>query len=337
MAVKSWRGFLAGLFALIGLAGAGAGWLWLDLQRSLTKPLVLDAPVLFAIPPGASLAQIAGQLSAKGWLEHPFYLRLAALHDDRMARLQAGVYEVTPGISLRGLLARFSRGDVKRYRYTLVEGSTVHEYLTLLEGLEGVVHTLKGQAPEAWMSALGEPATPAEGAFFPSTYFYTHGTRDLALVKQARTQMQKVLAAAWKKRTPGLPYARAEEALIMASIIEKETGAAAERAEVAGVFVRRLTLGMRLQTDPTVIYGLGAAFDGNLRRGDLQRDTPFNTYTRAGLPPTPIAMPGAAAIAAALAPAAGEALYFVAKGDGTHVFSSSLAAHQRAVRHFQKR
>ena len=187
------------------------------------------------------------------------------------------------------------------------------------------------------MSALGEPATPAEGAFFPSTYFYTHGTRDLALLKQARVQMQKVLAAAWNARATALPYTSAREALVMASIIEKETGAAEERAQIAGVFVRRLALGMRLQTDPTVIYGLGADFDGNLRRDDLRRDTPFNTYTRAGLPPTPIAMPGAASIAAALAPAPGEALYFVAKGDGTHVFSSSLAAHQRAVRLFQKR
>jgi UPF0755 protein len=328
---------LGALVVVLGLVGGGASWLWLDLQRSLTKPLVLDGPVLFTIAPGAGLAQIAKQLAAKGWLEQTSYLRLEALRDKRLARLQAGVYEVTPGITLRGLLTRFALGDVKRYRYTLVEGSTFHQYLQLLEGLDGVAHTMKGQAPEAWMSALGEPATPAEGAFFPSTYFYTHGTRDLALAKQARAQMQKVLAAAWKKRAPGLPYARVEEALTMASIIEKETGAAAERAEVAGVFVRRLAMGMRLQTDPTVIYGLGAAFDGNLRRNDLKRDTPFNTYTRAGLPPTPIAMPGAAAIAAALAPAPGKALYFVAKGDGTHVFSSNLAAHQRAVRRFQKR
>ena len=337
MALRHWRAWLAGFLLLSGLGASGAGWLWLDIQRTLTKPLVLEAPVLFTIAPGASLAQIARQLAARGWLPQAAYLRLEALRDARLSRLQAGVYEVTPGMTLRGLLLRFARGDVKRYRYTLVEGSNFRQYVNLIAGLEGVEHTLRGRPPEAWMSALGEPETPAEGAFFPSTYFYTHGTSDLTLLKQARAQMREVLVAAWKKRAPGLPYARAEEALIMASIIEKETGAAAERAEIAGVFVRRLALGMRLQTDPTVIYGLGADFDGNLRRRDLQRDTPFNTYTRAGLPPTPIAMPGAASIAAALSPTAGKALYFVAKGDGTHVFSASLAAHQRAVRKFQQR
>ena len=322
---------------MLSLMGAGAGWLWLDLQRALTTPLVLESPVLFEIAPGSGLAQIARHLAAKGWLKHPHYLRMEALRDPRLARLQAGVYEVTPGITVRGLLARFARGEVKRYRYTLVEGSTFRQYLALIAHLEGVEHSMQGQPPEAWMQALGEADTPAEGAFFPSTYFYTHGASDLALLKQARRKMQEVLTAAWETRASGLPYTRAEEALVMASIIEKETGAAAERAQIAGVFVRRLALGMRLQTDPTVIYGLGPDFDGNLRREDLKRDTPFNTYTRAGLPPTPIAMPGQASISAALAPAAGEALYFVARGDGTHVFSANLAAHQRAVRRFQQR
>lgn len=334
--MKARHFILAGVILLMSVLSAGA-WLWLDLQRTLTRPLVLEHATLFEIPKGVGLTQVGRALASRGWLKEPLYLRLEAWRDPASRRLQAGVYEVPPGITLRGLLRRFSTGEVKRYTCTLVEGATFAEFQQLLAGLDGLQHTLRGQPPEAWMKALGEPAMPAEGAFFPDTYFYTHDTTDLALARRARREMQKRLAANWAARAPGLPYRSPEEALVMASIVEKETGAASERARIAGVFVRRLQKGMRLQTDPTVIYGLGAAFDGNLRREDLRRDTPFNTYTRAGLPPTPIAMPGAAALEAALAPAAGEELYFVAKGDGTHEFSNDLGAHQRAVRRHQLR
>jgi UPF0755 protein len=200
-----------------------------------------------------------------------------------------------------------------------------------------VKQTSTGLGDEALMAQMGSSGRAPEGRFFPSTYEYLHHTEDLTLYRRAHREMQRVLAAAWQARRADLPYRSPDEALIMASIIEKETGLAAEREQIAGVFVRRLQRGMRLQTDPTVIYGLGDGFDGNLRKRDLLRDTPFNTYTRAGLPPTPIALPGEAAILAALNPAPGKALYFVARGDGSHEFTASLAAHQRAVRQYQLR
>ncbi|MBM4228102.1 MAG: endolytic transglycosylase MltG [Gammaproteobacteria bacterium] len=320
---------------LFGLSVLAVGLLRQDMERVLMQPIDVETPVLFEIAKGQGISAVAAALSGHGFLERPFYLRLEAMRLRLAGRLQAGVYELGSGLTPRELLQRFVRGDVKRYRFTVVEGSTFKSLRTQIAALPGVTRTVTGLSDEALMQRLDAGEEAAEGRFFPSTYEYLHHTEDLTLYRRAHAEMRRVLAAAWTARQADLPYRSPEEALIMASVIEKETGLASERAAIARVFVRRLQRGMRLQTDPTVIYGLGEDFDGNLRKGDLLRDTPFNTYTRAGLPPTPIALPGEAAIVAALNPAPGEALYFVARGDGSHEFSATLVAHQRAVRRYQ--
>lgn len=330
-----WRLALAGAIVVIAL-GAAAGWLWRDLQQNLDTPLALPAPELFEVAPGASVATIARAFAARGWLRHPLYLRLYVTRAGLAARLQAGWYELLPDDTPRRIVARFVAGDVKTYAVTFVEGATVRDLLAQTANLPGLVHELADTAPERVLEAIGGPDEAAEGWLFPSTYYYRHATSDRDLLARAHRQMVEVLTKHWATRDPDLPYASPYAALIMASIIEKETGQADERPTIAGVFMRRLARGMRLQTDPTVIYGLGNAFDGNLRRVDLERDTPYNTYLRSGLPPTPICMPGEAAIAAALHPARGDALYFVARGDGSHVFSATLDAHNAAVRDYQR-
>jgi UPF0755 protein len=320
---------------MVGLALLAAGLLKQDIERVLTRPIRAETPVLFEITKGQGISSVGAALAHLGFLERPVYLRLEAMRLGLAGRLQAGVYELGPGLTPREILRRFVRGEVKRYRFTVVEGSTFKSLRAQIATLPGVAQTVTGLSDEALLEKLGARGEAAEGRFFPSTYEYLHHTADLALYRRAHAEMRRVLGAAWKARQADLPYRSPEEALIMASIIEKETGLASERAEISGVFIRRLQRGMRLQTDPTVIYGLGKDFDGNLRKGDLLRDTPFNTYTRAGLPPTPIALPGEAAILAALNPSPGGALYFVARGDGSHEFSATLAAHQRAVRRYQ--
>lgn len=332
---KRWRKPLGALLLLTLLAGTGAGLVYRDMERTLKAQVSLPAPVLFEIARGQGISSIAAALAGRGWLGQPLYLRLEAARLGVAARLQAGVYEIENGMTPREMLQRFVRGDIKRYRYTVVEGITFEALRQQIAALPGIRHRTRDMDGPALMRELGAEEESPEGRFFPATYEYVHHAEDLTLYRQAYREMRRVLQQAWAARAPGLPYQSPDEALIMASIIEKETGLAAERTEIAGVFVRRLQRGMRLQTDPTVIYGLGAAFDGNLRKADLRRDTPFNTYTRGGLPPTPIALPGRAAIEAALNPAPGDALYFVARGDGSHAFSATLGAHQRAVREFQ--
>jgi len=333
----TWRNRRALLSVLLAiLIGAGTAWaLFQRMERVLSTPIPIAEPQLFDIEPGQSITKIAVVLAAKGWLESPLSLRIEATRRGVASRIQAGTYEVTPGLTPRTLLAKFVQGDIKRYQFTVVEGSTFIEMRELIKRLPGVRSTLAGVDDLEVMQRLGAPDELPEGRFFPSTYFYKHRTPDLELLRRAYAEMQRILTGAWAKRQADLPLSTPYEALILASIIEKETARPFERAAIGGVFVRRLQLGMKLQTDPTVIYGLGTQFDGNLRREDLLRDTPFNTYTRAGLPPTPIAMPGADAIAAAVNPAPGSALYFVARGDGTHEFSDTLTAHQRAVRAYQ--
>lgn len=326
---------LATLIALAALAGGGAWWFMQHMDRALDKPIPVTRPELFDIVAGQSIARIAQILAAKGWLERAIFLRIEASRQGVARRIQVGTYEVTPGLTPRTLLGKFVRGDVKQYQYTVVEGITFRDLRGQIARLPGVRSTTAKLSDAELMAKIGAPDELPEGRFFPSTYFYHHRTPDIELLARAYREMQRVLTLAWEKRQADLPYGTPYDALIMASIIEKETGRADERAAIGGVFVRRLQQGMKLQTDPAVIYGLGSAFDGNLRREDLGRDTPFNTYTRNGLPPTPIAMPGAEAIAAALNPAPGSALYFVARGDGTHEFSDTLAAHQRAVRKYQ--
>jgi UPF0755 protein len=253
----------------------------------------------------------------------------------RGARIQAGTYRIMTGTTPPALLKQIVEGRVAQFGLTLVEGWNIYQVMDAIERSDSLKHTLRGMSNAQIMERLGRPAEHPEGRFFPETYKFPKGLTDLAFLQRAYRLMEERLAYEWEQREPGLPYKSPYEALIMASIVEKETGLASERRQIAGVFVRRLKKGMRLQTDPTVIYGLGVGFDGNLRRRDLLADNPYNTYRKAGLPPTPIAMPGADAIHAALHPAPGNALYFVARGDGSHHFSATLEEHNGAVIKYQ--
>ena len=262
----------------------------------------------------------------------------------RDTQIKAGSYEIENGITPLALIEKLTRGDVTMQELAIPEGWTFRQFRAALDAHNGITHTSAGLDDASLLSriagsAAGTDPPPAhpEGWFFPDTYLFARGSKDVDVLRRAHRAMKKRLAAEWERRTPGVPYANAYEALIMASIVEKETGQAKERPQIAGVFVNRLRRGMLLQTDPTIIYGLGAGFDGNLRKRDLQTDGPYNTYTRAGLPPTPIALPGLAAIQAALKPARTDAIYFVARGDGTHEFSATLEAHNRAVNKYQRR
>ncbi len=317
------------LFSVLGL---GIVWQWLGqgMNETLTLP---SASYTLTVPVGSNLNQLTDQLEAEGVLSDAWPLKIFARLNNR-GRIRAGEYEFTAGITALDLLEKLESGDIKYYQITFPEGLTLKEWLLLLQARENLRHT-PGLDVAGVGAALGITSSHPEGWFAPDTYSFTSGDSELSLLRRAHQKMQTQLEVLWNGRAPGLPYQSPYEALIMASIIEKETGAAGERAAIAGVFVRRLQKGMRLQTDPTVIYGLGDAYTGNLRRKHLRSPSPYNTYRIKGLPPTPIANPGAAAIEAALHPAEGKALYFVAKGDGGHYFSNSLAEHQRAVRQYQ--
>jgi UPF0755 protein len=313
-----------------------AGWLWLDYRRFVSNPLPIGATgVTLTLAPGSSLRRVAQELVDKGLLEQPYYFRVLARLRGKADRLQAGEYHILPDTTPTALLGQLTSGRVVQYPLTLIEGWTFSQVLAAIGRDTRLRQTLEDLTTREVMARLGQPEQHPEGQFYPDTYHFPRGTSDLQFLRRAYETMQLVLAEEWKQRQPELPLTTPYEALTLASIIEKETGLASERAEIAGVFVRRLRLGMKLQTDPTVIYGLGSAFDGNLRRRDLVADTPYNTYVHSGLPPTPIAMPGRDSIHAALNPAAGKNLYFVARGDGSHQFSQSLAEHNRAVRKYQ--
>ena len=251
-------------------------------------------------------------------------------------RIKAGNYEIPAGTTPQGLLQKLARGEETLRALTLVEGWNFRQVRAALARDEGLRHDATVLDDAQLMDKLGRPGVAPEGRFFPDTYTYAKGSSELALLRRALHAMDRRLEAAWAQRASDTPLKSADEALILASIVEKETGLASDRAHIAGVFTNRLRVGMLLQTDPTVIYGLGEKFDGNLRKRDLQTDTPWNTYTRAGLPPTPIAMPGKASLLAAVQPQATRALYFVAKGDGTSHFSASLDEHNRAVNRYQR-
>jgi UPF0755 protein len=302
-------------------------------QRWLDTPLALDQPSSFEIPSGQPLVTTAQQLEQRGWLERPRWLLLYARLTGADAKVRAGEYLVTPGTTPRELLQLFESGAVIQHTVTFVEGWTFRDLRRALDREGKVRHTLEGVSDEEIMRRLGEPGQSPEGLFFPDTYVFGKGTTDFELLRQARERMRRELDAAWKERAQDLPLASPYEALILASIVEKETALAAERPRIAGVFTTRLRRGMLLQTDPTIIYGLGVDFDGNLRRSDLERDGPYNTYTRTGLPPTPIAMPGSEALRAAVRPDERGEIYFVATGlpDGSHTFSRTHAEHQAAV------
>jgi len=331
------RGAGIALAALAGLAALGVFAGHNALQRWLDAPLAVGAAAIAVeIPRGQPLAATARELAERGVLDHPRWLQLYARATGVDARIKAGEYSIAPGTTPRSLLALFESGAVVQRSVTIVEGWTFRDLRKALEAEPSLVNTLAGQDEAAVMAALGEPGTPAEGLFFPDTYLYSKGATDLEILRQARGRMRRELDAAWAVRAADLPIQSAYEALILASIVEKETALASERPRIAGVFTSRLRIDMRLQTDPTVIYGLGAGFDGNLRRADLERDGPYNTYTRTGLPPTPIALPGAEALRAAVNPDERGELYFVATGlpDGSHEFSRTLTEHQAAVRRY---
>jgi len=310
------------------LFGAGLWWLHEPIPLRLAPgSQVVD----LEIEPGTPASGVADVIVASG-ADVPAVLLHAWFRFSGQGRLiKAGSYELAPGTTPQKLLSMLVRGDQALKSVTLVEGWTFNQVRAALQKAEQLSPDTLNLAPEAIMEKLGKPGVHPEGRFFPDTYTYAKGSSDLAVLKRAARAMDKRLDAAWSLRNPDTPLKTADEALILASIVEKETGKPSDRPQIGGVFSNRLRLGMLLQTDPTVIYGLGSKFDGNLRKRDLLADTPYNTYTRAGLPPTPIAMPGRAALLAAVQPAPTKAIYFVARGDGSSQFSSSLDEHNRAV------
>ncbi|MDQ2703428.1 MAG: endolytic transglycosylase MltG [Pseudomonadota bacterium] len=323
------------------LAGAAAWWAFDRYTGFADTPVAgIEQDASLVIERGDSFADVLAKLHAIGVdPARDIEWRLLARQMGAAASLQVGEYALAPGITPRQLLQRMREGKVIRHRFTMVEGWNLRELRAALARAEPLLQESAGLDDAALAEKLGHAGEHLEGRFLPETYLYTRGDSDLDLLGRAWTAMETTLDAAWESRVADLPLRTREEALVLASIIEKETGAAEERPRIAGVFVRRIKLGMKLQTDPTVIYGMGERYAGNIRRTDLLADTPYNTYTRTGLPPTPIAMPGAAAVHAATHPAPGDALYFVAIGDGSgrHVFSSSLREHQAAVREYLRR
>ncbi len=304
----------------------------------LNRPLPLAAPTIeLSIETGMTPREVAQAWVAAGVRSSPWLLYQWFRVSGDARRIRAASYAVDNDTTPRGLLALMVQRDDAFERLRLIEGWTWSQVRAELARAPSLQRGAEGMDDSRLMAALGLPGQSPEGRFFPDTYLYTRGVSDLTVLRRAAASMARRLAAAWAQRSEGLPLRSAEEALILASIIEKETALAADRARIAAVFVNRLKRGMPLQTDPSVIYGLGGTFDGNLRRRDLATDTPFNTYTRSGLPPTPIAIPGQASIDAALHPEAIRALYFVSRGDGSSVFSDDLAAHNRAVNRYQRR
>ena len=326
---------------LVLVAGGAAGGVWLvhTQQRAMERPLRIgDEPFVYTVPSGSTIGRIARDLEAAGLLESTLRLELQARWSGAASRIKAGEYAFEPGLTPIGLLDLLVAGAVVQHPFTIVEGWTFRELRHRIAESGTLVHTLDGGlSGEEVMSRLGHEGLHPEGRFFPDTYHFPRGATDVQLLRRAFDAMSAYLESAWARRAADLPLASPDDMLVLASIVEKETGAAEERARIAGVFVSRLRRGMRLETDPTVIYGLGDAFDGNLRKADLKRDTAYNTYTRKGLPPTPIAIPSAAAIDASVAPLEDGALYFVAKGDGRHVFSTNYEDHRKAVRRYQLR
>ncbi len=324
---------LVALVVVVAAAAAAAGWGW----RELARPLPLPAsPYDFDVRAGASLSMVARQLAAAGVLPAPAWLTVYArlLGQDRA--IKAGSYEVETGITLRGLLAKLTQGDVTQSSITFVEGATFAQMKDALRENPGITKTLLDLPDAELLSRLGVPGEHTEGLFFPDTYFFANHAADAVLLKRAWRMLDAKLRAGWEARAADLPLATPYDALILASIVEKETGRGADRPLIASVFVNRLRIGMPLQTDPTVIYGLGETFDGNLRKRDLAADTPYNTYTRSGLPPTPIASVSQASLDAVLHPPVTRYLYFVSRGDGTSAFSATLNEHNQAVARYQR-
>lgn len=293
-------------------------------------------PQSFDVQRGVGLRSLAADLAGQGVLTRPWSFTLIARLQGAERNIKAGSYALDGPVTPLALLRKLTAGETELARLTVVEGWSFREMRAAVNAQPDLRHDTAALSDRDLLAALGVGGHP-EGRFFPDTYYFDKGSSDLALYRRAHAALRQRLLQAWEQRAEGLPYASMDEALVMASIVEKETGAPEERPMIAAVFINRLRIGMRLQTDPTVIYGLGSRFDGNLRRRDLEADTPWNTYTRAGLPPTPIALPGEAALRAATHPADSRALYFVAKGNGRHEFSANLSDHNRAVARYQLR
>lgn len=326
------------LVAVIVLAALGFGVVlsavaWLN--QWAQSPMVLQQDQVLEVPTGSSLYRLSIELQQLGMIEQGRYLRWYIKLNKLGHFIQAGEYNVPVGTTPAQLIAKIQRGDVVSYSVTLINGHTFKEFLLALQADPVLVKRLPDMNTEQILQALGEERAHPEGLFYPDTYHFHRGDSDLDILERAHNRMSELLAQAWESREEGLPYLDAYDALIMASIVEKETGIGEERALIAGVFVNRLNKKMRLQTDPTVIYGLGDQYQGNITKAHLKAYTPYNTYRINGLPPTPIANPALPAIEAALHPATTKALYFVAKGDGSHHFSETLQEHEKAVRQYQ--
>lgn len=341
--MKRLPGFLAMNHKITGLTllilSVVSGWLWMDYQSALHQPALMNRTVVIEIEKGDSLNRIIDKLVAQKLDVKPFWFKVIAFQENALKKLKTGEYELTPGLTVPKILSLFVQGKTKQHPITFPEGWSFKEILHEIKNNPNLEHTLNDSNFKNIMAKLEPNATvPAspEGLIFPDTYFFEKHTSDLALLKRAYDKMQQVLQQEWFNKAEGLPFKTPYEALILASIVEKETGTASERPLIAGVFIRRLEQNMLLQTDPTVIYGMGESYQGDIKSKDLTTATPYNTYMISGLPPTPIAMPGRDALYAALHPDKGDSLYFVARGDGTHVFSATLKDHNVAVDKFQR-
>jgi UPF0755 protein len=326
---RAWRVALVLGVVLLGSGAAAVVWLGV---RSLDEPLQLAAPVRFKVNPGASFGRVAAELAAQKVIANPRAWVLYARWSHLASAVKAGEYEIQPGTTPRELLTKMVNGQVLLHSFTIIDGWRVQDMLVALRRNPDIISTLPEKAPNL-MDKLGLPGVDPEGQFLPETYRFISGTTDVEMLRQAHAALTRELDAAWMDRDPDLPLRDSRELLIMASIVQKESGLSQELGLIAGLYLHRLSIGMRLQADPTVIYGLGDRYDGDIRTVDLRTDGPYNTYTRAGLPPTPIALAGAAVIRATARPEKTDAIYFVAspKDDGSHVFSSTLEKHNAAV------
>lgn len=329
-----WRLLAWCLLSLIVVIAFTAAVLWQLFRQYLAEPLPISQPVVIMVAQGQSLQRISSDLANEGLLPWPQVFTLWARWQGHDRSLKTGEYELTPGLTPVSLMALLMSGRNVQYPVTLIEGWTVRQALEHLWQQNTVIATLQDKTEAELLTLLSSPLPALEGSLFPDTYFHTRGTTDEDIVRRAHQRLLSVLESEWQSRAQELPYETPWQALIMASIIERESGYQAEKADIAGVFVRRLQRGMRLQSDPTIIYGMGDAYTGVIRRSDIDTTTPWNTYRIDGLPPTPIALSGRDSIHAALNPREGTALYFVSRGDGSHQFSDTLQEHNAAVRQY---
>jgi len=328
---------LIGLIVVI--SSLALGWFWMSYQQSVHQSYISeqDGPVVINIARGENLNQIITQLNNKSVVDGQWFKWMVRFKG-AANKIQAGEYEFSPGLTSRQILDFLIKGKVTQYALTIIEGQNFKQVLTDIQQHPAIIKTLPSRAKMAeYLEQLNIAEKNLEGLLLPETYFFIKGTTDAEIIYRAYRAMQFYINAAWPQREKNPHLNSVYDALILASIVEKETGAANERKQIAGLFLRRLKLGMRLQTDPTVIYGMGESYHGDIRFRDLRKDTPYNTYTRYGLPPTPIAMPGKASIDAVLHPVKTKKLYFVSRGDGTHVFSSTLQQHNAAVNQYQRK